>query len=79
MGAREIGWRPVGPTNTCQSVIDFAINFPRPADVVGDEKVEIVIVVKVEKRGAGTPRVVCAGNSGIRRSVLKMRPANVAQ
>ncbi len=67
MGTGIIGRRPIGSAHTRQPVVDNLINFAGPLHVVGNDQVQIPIIVHIKECGAGGPILLTAGHTpGIR-------------
>ena len=53
--ALEVHRRPISPPDAHQLVIDFEINFPRPAHIIADKQIQIAVVVAIDPRRARAP------------------------
>ena len=63
VGAGKVRGRAVRATDAGQPVVDFTVDFRRPANVVADEEVEVAVAVVVEERGPGAPGIGVAGDA----------------
>ena len=59
--AAERGRRAVGPTEPGELETLYLVDVGRPGDVVGDEQVQVAVVVDVQERRPGEPSVGALG------------------
>ena len=69
---------PIGAANPGELVIDVQVDLLGPADIVGDEQIEIAVIVEVQKARAGAPGHRFPANPGICGGVLEL-PALIAK
>ena len=78
LGAGKIGGRSVSPSDARQAVIHFEVQVPAPLHVIGDEQVQVSVLVEIEECRRGAPPIPVPGHSGLFRNVLESAATQIA-
>src|SRR3954470_4677365 len=73
----EIHWLAISAADSDEFVINFAIDFRRPAHVIADEKIQIPVVVHVKKCRRRAPVAGLSTDARSSRLVIKLSAAQI--